>query len=1370
MSQSDGDGSSAAEQDAGSTPGFWPRGDAGAILEQREFVVPVLGSGISVPAGLPGAEDLAKWIVDNVEPATAYSNESALFTVAGEIGVEEASLCENVADWLAQFEPQPTAVSEALVRLSSRFIVTLNYDLLIEESATRAGIPCESLISDEEGLERAVELIVDINRWPPEKLVVLHLHGSLEEPESIVLGPRGYQRLCSRTHFSDLVMLLMRQKAMVFLGTTLDELQLLAEMRKHRGAQRHVMLCPEDEKSALTEARAAISRPRDGILIETFGDYAELDGFAAKLAISSPIRVPTEPVIAAPANRPASFKYIPNVLLQHSSTRTDESDQLAAAILGRAYGSKPFGELDVAFGQRTLIIGAPGSGKSELLREVGGLVPASEQAVLIRCAELEAASGDALSVLANCASRGTGLNGEFAVSIEALKQRRFHFLFDGLDERLVGDQERLARLIVQLARAFPQHRFTVATRPVAAVSVFPREEPDGETPGEWRVLELAPDRSWQTSYLAAADVTLEELEAQMPALRDLSELLQLPFFLSRTVELYRAGRLRALRDLFEVVQDLVTLALERETEIRLPQEAVRGWLRELALAMHLAGRTSLRLDELAELPLPGPVEELIGSTEEVADTLISRLLLLERGGEYSFTHRIVGEALVAEALNEMAPESEVLDAVVPASAEGISSVRRDWAVPMTFLMGRNEAWRTAVAERDALAAARSVPASALAEERGEAARTIWETYLQLGIWMWKFETPELLNDAAALARLLAAGDQEEMVGTIRQAVEDESPEVQGNAIRVLSFADPDGFAEDLARVLNDDGRKSVVRRHAAIAARQINAHELLPLIVHRAAVAGDSVEGQDFAISAFDMARDSEIVDTAIQLAGSRYARMMAEPRLRKLASGAEQVRFLRAYAEHAQEPYGLETSLLEEALSKVNSDAEASTIRDAAFVATMWDVQGEAVRDLIERDRGAALEGLLQAIEREGMRMFSLEPYLDLFSLDALEAAGVPEAVLTRKKLLSEAAAAPAPVDRPRRPSRMNRVGDARRSSQAPTLSELLSRDREEWDETIAHHAQRLASQVAELSAEEADDLRSRLDDWWPEKSYAETITRTSPNAWRQENRAAAWLWFGPALDKGMNQEQWGELAACGILFEDQLEWLRRHADEASKQALARVCTATDSYTWERALAATPDPLPPELVSGLVTHLSRSNDAYSLGYVGQRLRSSVGSAPIQRLSERSEEFAVTLRPLLAADGDMEAQRILVRELRRQLEEGKRPEGRGLAWLNDVTEDALLDDLFVCLELLYGPSSQLTDTQAWFTNDVITPVMSAIRHIGGAPAVQRYDKLIARGEGFQFLHSQRETVAQSILEKQGMEAAGQAASLLGIPAFQPASD
>lgn len=909
---------------AGDTPGFWPAGDAARFLDDRSFVIPVLGAGVSCGAGLPGAPDFAAWIVTNVPSAgTGYTNAAhpTLFTVAGEVS-DAHELRRGIATWVSGFELRPTALTKALVRVPSNFIITLNYDLLLEETARQAGIVCESLTSDEGGLKSALDLVSDLKHWPPERLVVLHLHGSVDSPEMIVLDPSSYQRLPNDGRFSDLVLFLMRQKAMLFIGTTLDELHLLSEMRKARRDTRHVLLCREDEKAGLTEGRASITESRDGIVIATFSTYADLDGFAAKLATVNPVSIPSTPVIAGPRARGLAFGYVPTVLVEHRVARLDESERLAAVFLGKASGPEPLGEIDVALGQRTLIVGAPGSGKSELLREVGSRVPEDESAVLIRCAEMQVEPGDASTILASWARRGMGLRGEVEVSSEAIAQRRFHFFFDGLDETRISEQDSLAKLIADVARAFPQHRFTVATRAVDAVEIFQIDDAEHATRGEWRMLELAPDRGWQQRYLREAAVSLEDLEAQMPALRDLSELLQLPFFLSQTVELYRAGGLREARDLWGLVQNFVTAALNREAGIKLPQSEARKWLRDVALAMHLAGRTSLGLEELTAVPLPTAVEKIIGSVEALTDSLIARLLMLKQGSHtYGFTHRIIGEALAAEALDGLHPTGVLLEAVAPQSDGQISGVRSDWLVPLAFLMGRNQAWRVAVAERDPLAAARSVPVSAPADERRAAALSIWETYLELRVWIWGFGTPDLLQDANALGRLLEAGDLDDLVEEARRSIDHESPQVQGNALRVLSRVNPDGFVDDVRRVLEDDRREPVVRRQAAIAARDIGARELLPVIIKRAANPTSDVEAQDFSLCAFDLAGEDDLVATAIQLAGSKYGRIFAESRLKEIASTSELVRFLRASAEAGPDSTSRETALLSETLTRIVSD-----------------------------------------------------------------------------------------------------------------------------------------------------------------------------------------------------------------------------------------------------------------------------------------------------------------------------------------------------------------------------------------------------------------------------------------------------------------
>jgi hypothetical protein len=454
----------------------------------------------------------------------------------------------------------------------------------------------------------------------------------------------------------------------------------------------------------------------------------------------------------------------------------------------------------------------------------------------------------------------------------------------------------------------------------------------------------------------------------------------------------------------------------------------------------------------------------------------------------------------------------------------------------------------------------------------------------------------------------------------------------------------------------------------------------------------------------------------------------------------------------------------------------DQAVVRDAAFAATLWRARGPELRALVERYPDAALAGVVEAITRDASNLPFLLMVVDAFPLEALERGSVPEPALLHKRLLLEQAVQAERVDEsPRAQAAVAEdqgdagaaAADAATPRQVPTLSELLSRDRKGWDEVIAHGAQLFASEVASLAPNEKDDLKDRLDEWWPDKPYRETITRKGPNQWSQENLAAAWLWFGPPLDKSVEPRQWAELASCGVLFDDQTSWLRRHANTEAVLELVDICQATDSRTWHEALAATPDPLPAELVEAVVGNLRSSEEDYQLEHIGSRLLAAAGATPLHTLSDVSEEFARALRPLLAVAGELDAQRELLRDVRNQLEAHQRPSGRELGWLEGVSSEELLDDLFACVALLYGPAPAVKETSSWFTVDVVTPVMNAIRNIGGRAVVERYDALIARGEGLQFLVDQREAVAQAMLLRHGLVAAEQAADGLGLPTCAP---
>lgn len=885
---------------ASGPPPWFPTGDAAKLLASAEAVIPFVGAGVSRGAQLPDAKKLANWIAGWAPPiATGFSDRDNLMTVVDEIDEEalpRKELLPRVADHVGSEPLNPSPVAKALVRVPSRFIITLNYDLLLEAAADQLGIQYRSLTCRD--LEAVFQLLVD-EPWPPDELVIVHLHGSVEDPGSIVLDSEGYDRLSNHRRFEHILLLLMTGKTLLFIGTRFDELHIQQKIRKVRSKNRlHVLVAKQDVIDELKSPRAAVSKKRDGILLEAYEDHAQLDGFVERL-VGPQAPVPPQPV--APVFRRTLQDYIPNVLRPRGATPS-ESDELAAALVGRDAWPTPIPEEEVATGHRALIVGAPGSGKSELLATIGEQVPADETAVLIRLRNVTAEAGDAATILGRWARGGNGVGSDAEVGDEAISRRRFHFLLDGLDEVHPAAQERVARMVLEMTKLFPQHRFTVTSRPVSAVTLFPSTENEEAAGGsDWSVLDLVPDRDWQKRYLESRGLTVQQLEEAMPALRDLRELLQLPFFLAKTVDLFNEDRLHGLPDLWALVRGLVSSALAREEGLPLAEDQTRAWLRDVALAMLLRGRLSVTLDELERVPVP---EGVVGSVQEITHALVLRLLFNETGDNFSYIHRIVGESLAAEALLELGPQADLLEAIVPVRDELIAGTRNDWLVPLGFLLPRSPEWREAVRERDPLQAARGVPAEADLAERAAAAELIWRTYCAWRIWIWDYDAPDLIEDAEVLGRLLLTEGLEDVIDEVRRGLDDPSPQIQGNSLRVLSRVNPPGFVDDVRRVLEDDGREAVVRRQAAIAARDVGAVELLDLVISRALDPADHAEEQDCTICALDLAGEDRLEEAVLKLAKSRFARGMAESRLGKSVSAEAKLRFWRTAAETESDPY----------------------------------------------------------------------------------------------------------------------------------------------------------------------------------------------------------------------------------------------------------------------------------------------------------------------------------------------------------------------------------------------------------------------------------------------------------------------------------
>lgn len=226
-------------------------------------------------------------------------------------------------------------------------------------------------------------------------------------------------------------------------------------------------------------------------------------------------------------------------------------------------------------------------------------------------------------------------------------------------------------------------------------------------------------------------------------------------------------------------------------------------------------------------------------------------------------------------------------------------------------------------------------------------------------------------------------------------------------------------------------------------------------------------------------------------------------------------------------------------------------------------------------------------------------------------------------------------------------------------------------------------------------EELRSRLARWWPRKPFRSTITVEGPTSWRQEWKAAAWIWLGPAARPRLSPRQWGQLASCGILFSSQSEWLRSvESVEGIYEALDAIGSVGDLDRWTQLLECCAEPLPNRLLVRCAEALDPDAGKDTAGYtfrVAAIARRFVEAGRVdlaQMPAGRSETFAAALPPLIAEAGGIHSQEQMLDELRRTLERDELPDDDRMNWMEALQSPSLLPRLFAILRQTYKLSDE----------------------------------------------------------------------------------
>ena len=496
-----------------------------------------------------------------------------------------------------------------------------------------------------------------------------------------------------------------------------------------------------------------------------------------------------------------------------------------------------------------------------------------------------------------------------------------------------------------------------------------------------------------------------------------------------------------------------------------------------------------------------------------------------------------------------------------------------------------------------------------------------------------------------------------------------------------------------------------------------------------------------------------ELLGLAESLADRGHDVALSRGQLSRL-SAAERVRYLRVLTEVESEPLSSSRKAFLDVLSELRR-VSPKTAEDVGYIAAVWSIEEPRVTEWLRR-RPAAAVGVIDAIDSGGAYRYQALGLLGAFSEAALQKGGADPELIATLAQMRERPAAPDPVHA----HLFEAEPEAESTGPEAELAELLAQPAAESDATLLYNARYLSGAAAKLSEANQRRLRRRLGHWWRDGELHEAVRRTR-SGYSMSHWAAGWLFYGPAIDASLNAERWAEVAVFGPNFSDIHEWLARQHTRAGERCAADLCGARGIAAWSDLIAVVPEAPSRDLVDAMLAHARRVDDSYKLTRLGERLADLGDLATLRKLAAIGSGFAEGLLSNLAAAGDLEAQRKLLRRLRRWLARGEAKRyNEGLHWLGAVRSETMIGELIDCLRLAQPLEGDVHP-------DVIAPLRAAMEAIGGEPVIVAYDELVEEEVvGIQFLRYAREAIAQEMLSEAGIEAARRLSAEMELPLIQ----
>jgi hypothetical protein len=190
-----------------------------------------IGSGVSIPAGLPSWWELVDWLKDytsaldgDVDAASAFLEEKDFIKAATALTTELEKKGKLLADFFNDYKKcsifrnaEPDKIHMLISQLPTSSIITPNYDLLLEKAYAKTNPPLQVVHKSE------TESLTSIKRSRLTSYLYKY-HGCITKPEKIVLDYNHYRaEIYGQSSDSECLKNLIQAKTFVFIGAGLED-------------------------------------------------------------------------------------------------------------------------------------------------------------------------------------------------------------------------------------------------------------------------------------------------------------------------------------------------------------------------------------------------------------------------------------------------------------------------------------------------------------------------------------------------------------------------------------------------------------------------------------------------------------------------------------------------------------------------------------------------------------------------------------------------------------------------------------------------------------------------------------------------------------------------------------------------------------------------------------------------------------------------------------------------------------------------------------------------------------------------------------------------------------------------------------------